>query len=143
MPSKKKTTKKSHTKKPVNKKPAVKTSATKPVKPVAKPVAAKISPRWDIWIPILVIVVPLVFSVLYVVNRPADKATTGQSSQSTSDSSSELRVIPSQEGGPSSTQASGALQPQPAGLQQSQPTTQSADGLNLQAQDTPDQTTIR
>ena len=143
MPAKKKTAKKLKAKKPANKKSAVKTSAAKPAKQAVESAPVKTSVRWDIWVPILVIVVPIVFCVLYIVSRPDDRATTGQSSQTTNDSSSALRVVPGHQGGDSSTQASGALQPQSTGLQQPQPTNQSADGLNLQAQTTPDQTAIR
>ena len=146
MPTKKKTSKKSRAKKPASKKPAVKAAAAKPVKevkPVASPAAPKAKPSWAAWLPLLAVAVPVLFSVLYVLARPDDSVTTGESSQSLSDSPSQLRVVPGEQGGSGSNQASDALQPQPSGLQQSKPTTQSADDLNLQAQTTPDQTTIR
>ena len=139
MPTKKKTTKKPRAKKLVNKKSPVKAVAAKPAKPAATTAAAKPVFRWDIWVLVLVLLIPLIIVFLYLANRTSDTLTPSESSGSLNSGSSQLRVVPGEETGTSSNQASGALQPQAAGLQQAQPTSQSAGGLNLQAQTSPRQ----
>lgn len=144
MATKKRNSKKSSAKtakKPAAKKSPAKASAAKLASPAPAPTTLKTGPRWEIWVPLLVVVLPLLFAVVYNVTRP-DNTVPARSSQS-ANGDNELRVVPSNGGGSGSSQASGALQPQATGLQQSQSATQSANGLNLQAQTTPNQAPIR
>ena len=139
MPAKKKTSKKSRSKKLVSKKPVAEASAPPVAAPTAEPVATSKTVTWQVWVPLLVLVVLAVFFALRAVSS-SDKIAPSQAQGS--DTPSTLRVVPGEDGGTSSMEASGALQPQPTGLQQAQPTTQSPGSLNLQAQTTTDQTII-
>ena len=143
MPSKKRTSKKLRAKKLASKEPVVRTAVPEPVKPVTEPVAARGTFRWEIWIPLFVLIALVVFLGLNAIGSLLGKTTSSQQTQGSDSAPSALHVVPEQQGGTSSPQASGALQPQPAGLQQAQPSSQSAGGLNLQAQTPPSQAPIR
>ena len=115
-----------------------KASVAQPVKAAAsEPAVVTRQIRWEVWA--LVVAILLAFFAAYWFSRPADKIAPIEASNETNSGSSGLRVVPGEDGGTSSSQASGALQPQATGLQQSQPTAQSASGLNLQAQTSPQQ----